>query len=178
MSRAEPNRGAVEPLAVSPRKLIAASALASVLVVAIYLAAGGGTYEPTPVADPCAPREWTSPEGPEETAQQFFLSTLDGAACELGVSREALAVGLATEESRARVRHRAGTRSRRVRDRDSRRGRARRSTTRRTPRAIAPFTADGLRAVVSRLPLDELIGLIYNATAIPAGRDDLGGLLP
>ena len=46
------------------------------------------------------PREWTSPEGAEEIAQQFFLSALDGAACELGVSRETLAAALATEESR------------------------------------------------------------------------------
>ena len=70
------------------------------LLVGAYLAAGGGGYEPTPVADPCAPREWTSPEGVEEIAQQFFLSALDGAACELGVSRETLAAALATEESR------------------------------------------------------------------------------
>ncbi len=47
--------------------------------------------------------------------------------------------------------------------------------------AIAPFTADGLRAVASRLPVDEVIGLIDDATAIlddADGASTLGGLLP
>ena len=81
--------------------LVIGSAAVSILLVVVYLAAGGGSYEPTPVADPCAPRVWTSPDDLEENAQQFFLSALDGAACELGVSREELAAALATEESRA-----------------------------------------------------------------------------
>jgi hypothetical protein len=174
VSGAEPNRGAVEPLAVSPPKLIAASALVSVLVVAIYLAAGGGTYEPTAVADPCAPREWTSPEGPEETAQQIFLSTLDGAACELGVSREALAVGLATEESRAQFATEQGLGAAEF-EIAIRAGVVRAIDDAENAAVIAPFTADALRAVVIRLPLDELIGLVYNATAILG---DAGGLLP
>ena len=74
---------------------------ASALLVVAYLALGGGDYEPTAVADPCAAREWRDPEGIEESAEQFALSALDGAACELGVSRETLAVALATPESRA-----------------------------------------------------------------------------
>ena len=88
------------PRAMTARTLIASAVAAAVLLAGVYLAAGGGAYEPTPVADPCAPRAWTSPEGAEEIAQQFFLSALDGAACELGVSRETLAAALATEESR------------------------------------------------------------------------------
>ena len=43
------------------RALIVGAIVASVLLVGAYLAAGGAGYEPTPVADPCAPREWTSP---------------------------------------------------------------------------------------------------------------------
>ena len=30
-------------------------------VVVPYLALGGATYEPTPVADPCAIRDWRDP---------------------------------------------------------------------------------------------------------------------
>ncbi len=80
--------------------LIACAVLASVVLVGAYLAAGGAGYEPTPVADPCAPRAWTAPQSLEEDAQQFLLSALDGAACELGVSREELAAALPTEQSR------------------------------------------------------------------------------
>ncbi len=84
----------------SGKTLVAAAIAASALLIGVYLVAGGGDYQPTPVADPCAAREWRSPEGIEEAAQQFFLSALDGAACELGVPREELAVALATEDSR------------------------------------------------------------------------------
>jgi len=84
----------------SARSLVLAALAASVALVAVYLAAGGSDYEPTPVAGPCEPREWRSPEGVEESAEQFALSALDGAACELGVSRETLAVALATPDAR------------------------------------------------------------------------------
>ena len=174
MSGAEPSRGAVEPLAVSPRKLIAASALASVLVVAIYLAAGGGSYEPTPVADPCAPREWTSPEGPEETAQQILplrprRRRLRARGQPRGARRRAGDRGVACG-----VRHRAGIDAAEL-EAAIRAGVVRAIDDAENAAVIDPLTADGLRAVVSRLPLDELIGLIYNATAILGGA---GGLLP
>ena len=111
--RADPDRArATEGRTMSPRLLVGGAAALSLLLAVVYLAAGGGSYEPTPVADPCEPRAWTEPGDLEETAQQFFLSALDGAACELGVSREELAAALATEESRAGIRGRAGHRRR------------------------------------------------------------------
>ena len=36
--------------------LVAVAAVAAVVVP--YVALGGGSYEPTPVADPCIRREW------------------------------------------------------------------------------------------------------------------------
>jgi len=65
-------------------------------VVAAYLIAGGGSYKPLAVADPCEPR---SPEVLAERGvfEGILLSGLDGAACELGVSREELATALADE---------------------------------------------------------------------------------
>ncbi len=62
-------------------------------LVGAYLLAGGASYEPLPVADPCQPR---SPEVLAERGvfEGIVLSGLDGAACDLGVSREELAAAL------------------------------------------------------------------------------------
>lgn len=70
-------------LAVAVPGAIAAGAL----LVAVYLALGGGGFGPREVADPCAPRE--RPEGVERT-QLAALATLDGTACRLGMPREDL----------------------------------------------------------------------------------------
>jgi hypothetical protein len=67
---------------------------ASLVVMLGYVALGGGRYEPTPVADPCATREWRDPGGLQDVLEQIVLSGLDGAACDLGVSREELVLAL------------------------------------------------------------------------------------
>jgi hypothetical protein len=77
--------------------LVAVGAVAAVLVP--YLALGGGSFEPTPVADPCVKREWRDPGGLQEVLEQVALSALDGAACELGVAREDLVLAVRDEES-------------------------------------------------------------------------------
>jgi hypothetical protein len=68
-------------------------------VVLPYLALGGASFEPTPVADPCATRDWRDPGDPAEVLEQIVLSALDGAACELGVSREELVLAVRDEEA-------------------------------------------------------------------------------
>ena len=70
-------------------RAIAISAAASLALVGVYLALGGASYAPAAVADPCAPRELRDQGGFAQVAEQIVLSGLDGAACELGVSREA-----------------------------------------------------------------------------------------
>jgi hypothetical protein len=76
------------------------AAIGAVAAVALpYLALGGGSYEPTPVADPCAPRELPRPDDSQTTLELVVLSALDGAACELDVSREDLVLALKDEES-------------------------------------------------------------------------------
>jgi hypothetical protein len=77
--------------------LVAVGAVAAVLVP--YLALGGASFEPTPVADPCSTREWRDPGGLQEVLEQIALSALDGAACELGVSREDLVLAVRDEEA-------------------------------------------------------------------------------
>ena len=77
--------------------LMALGAVAA--VIGTYAALGGGSYEPTPVADPCRMRDWRDPGGLQEVLEQVALSALDGAACELGVSREELVLALEDDES-------------------------------------------------------------------------------
>jgi hypothetical protein len=72
---------------------------AVVAVVGSYLVLGGASYEPAAVADPCVSREWRDPGGLQEVLEQVALSAFDGAACELGVSREELVLALRDEES-------------------------------------------------------------------------------
>jgi hypothetical protein len=77
--------------------LVALGLVAAVLVP--YLALGGASFEPTPTADPCATRDWRDPGGVSEALEQIALSALDGAACELGVSREDLVLAVRNEEA-------------------------------------------------------------------------------
>jgi hypothetical protein len=162
----------------SGRSLVSLAVAASVAMAALYLALGGGSYEPTPVADPCAPREWREPEGVEEAGQQFALSALDGAACELRVTREALALALATEESRARFADEYGIDNARL-EQAIRAGVIRAVDDAQDAGAIDPLVAAGLRAVAERLPLDELIALIEDAGELFADVDGfLDGLDP
>ncbi len=65
-------------------------------VLAIQLANGGGTFEPLHPADPCAARTVTSrADGIDGLVERVVLLGLDGAACRLGISREALTLKLA-----------------------------------------------------------------------------------
>lgn len=77
--------------------LVAIAAVAAVVVP--YLALGGTSYDPTAVADPCERREWRDPGDVQAVLEQVALSAFDGAACELGVSREELVLALRSEES-------------------------------------------------------------------------------
>ena len=81
-----------------PYAIVGAVALVAAVIVP-YVALGGATYEPTPVADPCATREWRDPGTVSEALEQVALSALDGAACELGVSREDLVLAVRSEEA-------------------------------------------------------------------------------
>lgn len=76
---------------------VAIGLVAAVLVP--YLALGGASYKPSPVANPCVGREWRDPGDLQEVLEQVFLSALDGTACALGVSREDLVLAVRDEAS-------------------------------------------------------------------------------
>jgi hypothetical protein len=168
-------------MSVNGKGLVLGALATSAALVIAYLLAGGGDYEPTAVADPCAPREWRDPEGVQEAAQQFALSALDGAACELQVSRETLAVALATPESRAEFAADHGIDDGEL-EAAVRAGVVRAIDDAERADALAPLVADGLRVVAARLPVDEGIALIEDASELFDGAggviDEIGGLLP
>lgn len=161
-------------------RLVLLSLAASAALVVGYLAAGGSGYKPTVVADPCAPREWTAPQGVDEYAQQFTLSALDGAACELGVSRETLTAALASTASREQFAADYGIEPAEL-ESAVRAGLVRAVDDAERAGALDPTAAVALRAVAERLPVETAIGLIEDARRIFEGGqgvvDSLGGLL-
>lgn len=65
-------------------------------VLAVQLANGGGRFEPLRSADPCVARTVTSlADGMDGLTERLVLLGIDGAACRLHVSREALTLELA-----------------------------------------------------------------------------------
>jgi len=82
----------------SSMRLLVAAAVASALLVSVYVIAGGRDYRPLATADPCHPRSWPSVHGTTQIAEQVAYSALDGAACELGTSREELTLAFTSRD--------------------------------------------------------------------------------
>jgi hypothetical protein len=144
------------------RFLVIVAIVASLGLTGVYLAAGGASYAPAKTQDPCEPRPWRDPEGLEQIAEQFSFSALDGAACELGVSREALARALATPESRERFTERYGISEAEL-ARAIRAGLLRAVDDAERAGALSPFLAAPLRGTLRTIPLDQAIELIDDA---------------
>jgi hypothetical protein len=155
------------------RALVIGAALAAVALVGIYLAAGGSSYAPAKTQDPCMDRPWRDPEGLDQIAEQFSLSALDGAACELGVTRETLARALATPESRERFTERYGIEDPQL-ARAIRAGLLRAVNDAEDAGALNPLLAVPLRETIKGIPLDQAIELIQNGRAL---LDELQGFL-
>jgi hypothetical protein len=147
------------------RLLILGSILASALLVGAYLAAGGSSYEPEQVQDPCKPREWSDPQNLSQLANQFTNSALDGAACQLGVSREVLARALATPEGRERFRQRYGIDDEKL-TRAIRAGLLRAVDDAEEAGALSPLLAAPLRATLERIPLEQAIEIVNDAEGL------------
>ncbi len=140
-------------------RAIALAAAVSVALAAAYLALGGASYSPAAVADPCAPREWRGPEGIAEVGEQIVLSGLDGAACELGVSREEVVLAFASSDARERFAREHGI------DEDEladlvRAGLLRAADDAEEADRLSPVLADLLRGIARRVPVDQLLDLL------------------
>lgn len=145
--------------------LVGIAIVASLALVLSYLAAGGSSYAPAKVQDPCQDRPWRDPEGLQQIAEQFSLSALDGAACELGVSRETLARALATPESRERFTERYGISDAEL-ARAIRAGLLRAIDDAERAGAIPPLLGAPLRTTVRQIPIDQAIELIQDARSL------------
>jgi hypothetical protein len=140
-------------------RAIALSVAAAAALVITYLALGGASYAPAKVADPCAPRNWQEPDGVQEVGQLIVLSGLDGAACELGVSREDVVLAFESRETLERFAREHGltdeeleelVRSNLLRGIDDAE----------EMDALNPTIADLLRGVVRRLPISGVLDLL------------------
>jgi phosphatidylserine/phosphatidylglycerophosphate/cardiolipin synthase-like enzyme len=144
------------------RVLVIGAIVASLVLVGAYLAAGGSSYEPEKVQNPCNPRPWSNPQSLGEIANQFTISALDGAACQLGVSRETLARALATPEGRKRFTEKYGITDEKL-AKAIRAGLLRAVDDAEEAGALSPILAVPLRETLQHIPLDEAIELIQNA---------------
>ena len=143
------------------RVLVIGAVVASLLLVGAYLAAGGSSYEPEQVQNPCKPRPWSNPQTLGQIANQFTISALDGAACKLGVSREALARAQATPEGRKRFAEKYGIDDEKL-AKAIRAGLLRAVDDAEEAGALSPILAVPLRATLRNIPLEEAIELIQN----------------
>jgi hypothetical protein len=147
------------------RLLIVGSIVASLVLVGAYLAAGGSSYAPEKTQNPCKPRPWTNPQTLGQIANQFSISALDGAACQLGVSRETLARALASPEARQRF-------SRRYHIDDEKLTKAIRAGLLRAvddaeeAGALSPILAVPLRETLQRIPLEQAIEIVNEAEGL------------
>jgi hypothetical protein len=145
--------------------LVGGAIVYALLLVGIYLAAGGASYTPEKTQDPCKHRAWRNPEGLQQIAEQFTLSALDGAACQLGVSRETLARALATPASRERFTERYDISDAKL-AKAVRAGLLRAVDDAEEAGALSPFLADPLRETLRNIPLNQAIELINNAESL------------
>jgi hypothetical protein len=158
------------------RVLVVGALVLSLALVGIYAAAGGASYSPEKSRNPCEPRPWHENSGGlEGLAEEFTLSALDGAACQLGVTREQLARALATTENRERF-------SKRFHIDDERLSKAIRAG---LLRAIDDAEEHGrlngiiaapLRATVEHIPLEQGIELVQDAKKFLSGESFLSGI--
>jgi hypothetical protein len=145
--------------------LVGTAIVLSLALVGVYLAAGGSSYTPEESQDPCEQRAWTNPEGLSEIANQFSISALDGAACQLGVTRETLARALASPEARERFAERYGIDEAKL-ARAVRAGLLRAIDDAEEAGALSPLIAGPLRGTIEEIPLDQAIELINNADSL------------
>ena len=150
-----PHRGA---------QVLTVAVFCSVVLIGVYLALGGASYKPMEVADPCDQRALETPGGLEETAQQLALSALDGAACELQITREDLVLSLADPEERA-----AYLDERQISD-ETLEAAVRAGLQRAYDDAVDAGVIDGLDAIligeaIQHVPVDVLVDIAQSETA-------------
>jgi hypothetical protein len=165
-----------QPEARSGTGILVASIVASLALFIAYAFAGGFDFKPAAVADPCDSRVWSDPSGLEDTAQQLALSAVDGAACELDVSREQLTRALADDQTLSDFLDEEGI-SREQFEQAVRSGLERAVDDAENAGAIDPLVATGIRTAIGFVPVDRIIPLLQNASGLIDGGSELNELL-
>jgi hypothetical protein len=140
------------------RAVLFATAAAVTLIV-VYLALGGASYSPAKVADPCMPRALQNPHGVGEVAEQVVLSAIDGAACKLGVSREAIVLAFANQASLNRFARQHHITERKLEEL-LRAGLLRALDDAERTGVLSSTIADLVRGIVQRVPVGGLLDLL------------------
>ena len=157
------------PIAVSRRArermrvVLLASAVAAALVGA-YVALGGTSYEPSPVADPCAARPARETSTTGERLELVLLAAADETACALGVSREELVLALRSVDELEQLADQEG-RSRDELEEALRDGLRRAVDEAVEQGLIGDTTASALRFAAERLPLSLLLSILRGASS-------------
>ena len=158
------------------RVLVVGALVLSLALVGVYLAAGGASYTPEKSRNPCEPRPWHETSGGlEGLAEEFTLSALDGAACQLGVTREQLARALATKENRERFTKRYGIDDEKL-TKAIRAGLVRAVDDAEENGELSPILAAPIRATVEHVPLEQGIELVQDAKKFLNGESFLSGI--
>jgi hypothetical protein len=143
--------------------LVACVAVA-VALAGSYVSLGGTSYEPTPVADPCAPRPVRVTSGTGERVEVVLLAAADETACELGVSREDLVLALRSVDELEELADREG-RSRDELEDALRAGLVRAVDEAQGENLIGETTAGALTFAAERLPLGLLLSVLRGASS-------------
>ena len=130
---------------------LAALGAAAVALLAVELSRGALDYGEVNVADPCTASVTFEGEGLDATVQRIALDGLNGAACELGVTREDLVLSLDPDRPK-RIPWDQETIERAVRS-----GLLRSIEEAEDRGSIGGLTALALRELVKRAPIDLLI---------------------
>lgn len=144
---------------------VVAAAVVAISLVGAYVALGGTSYEPSPVADPCAPRPPRDTNGTGERLELVLLAASDATACELGVSREELVLALRSVDELDALADREG-RSRDELEDALRTGLVRAVTEGESQGLIGSTTAGALRFAAERLPLGLLLSVLRGASSL------------
>jgi hypothetical protein len=134
-------------------------------VIVPYVALGGGSFEPTPVADPCAPRAYPEAEGLGETIERIALTAVDRVACRLGVSREELVLALRSTDELDQLAAEKG-KSRDELEEALRDGLVRAVGQSEDEGLIGDTTAGALRFAAEHLPLGLLLDLLRRGSSL------------
>jgi hypothetical protein len=149
---------------VKPAAALVGCVCVAAALVGSYVALGGTSYEPTPVADPCAGRPPRETSGTGERVELVLLAAADETACELGVSREALVLALRSVDELEDLAREEG------RSRDDLEDALRAGLVRAVDEAededlVGGTTASALTFAAERLPLGLLLSVLRGASS-------------